>query len=298
MRDWRGKRVVVIGLARQGKALAQYLSQKGAEVVVSDQKNAEQLGTVMEELAPYSLTYQLGGHAISLLDGADVLFLSGGVPSDAPIAIEARERDLELANDTQIFLEACSAPVIGITGSAGKTTTTTLVGAMAETAFKNSGRHAWVGGNIGRPLLNELDEIKPEDLVIMEISSFQLELMTLSPHIAALLNLTPDHLDRHGSMEAYSAAKTRILTHQTADDIAVLRHDDPRTWNLRDLVPGRLIAFGWDRPEGVEESAYVHDGVLYLRSVDVEYEICGADEVAVGVVDESVRSTCRVRDRA
>ncbi|MGB2897589.1 MAG: UDP-N-acetylmuramoyl-L-alanine--D-glutamate ligase [Anaerolineales bacterium] len=281
MRDWKGKRAVIIGLARQGKALAQFLSQKGAEVVVSDQKSAEQLGPAIEELAVYELTYLLGSHPNSLLEGTDVLFLSGGVPVDLPIAVEARKREIELANDTQLFLEACCAPVIGITGSAGKTTTTSLVGRMAEIAFKGSERRAWVGGNIGRPLLNDLDEIKPDDLVIMELSSFQLELMTLSPHIAAVLNLTPDHLDRHGSMEVYAAAKKRILANQSKEDIAVVRHDDPLTWEMRSLVQGRLIAFGWEQATEEKESVYVRDGVLRLRSGSGEQEICGVEEVAL-----------------
>jgi len=281
VRDWQGKRVVIIGLARQGKALAQFLSQKGVEVVVSDQQSAEQLGPAIKELAAYELTYQLGSHPSSLLEGTDVLFLSGGVPGDLPLAVEARKRGIELANDTQLFLEACRAPVIGITGSAGKTTTTSLVGRMAEIAFAGSERRAWVGGNIGRPLLNDLDEIKSDDLVIIELSSFQLELMTMSPHIAAVLNLTPDHLDRHGSMEVYAAAKKRILANQLKDDIAVVRHDDPLTWEMRSLVQGRMIAFGWEQPADEEESAYVRDGVLRLRSGDVEHDVCSVDKVAL-----------------
>jgi len=281
VRDWQGKRVVIIGLARQGKALAQFLSQKGVEVVVSDQQSAEQLGPAIKELAAYELTYQLGSHPSSLLEGTDVLFLSGGVPGDLPLAVEARKRGIELANDTQLFLEACRAPVIGITGSAGKTTTTSLVGRMAEIAFAGSERRAWVGGNIGRPLLNDLDEIKSDDLVIIELSSFQLELMTMSPHIAAVLNLTPDHLDRHGSMEVYAAAKKRILANQLKDDIAVVRHDDPLTWEMRSLVQGRMIAFGWEQPVDEKESAYVRDGVLRLMYGDVEHEICSVDKVAL-----------------
>jgi UDP-N-acetylmuramoylalanine--D-glutamate ligase len=281
VRDWKGKRVVIIGLARQGIALTQFLSQKGAEVVVSDQKSADQLGSAIKDLAAYELTYQLGNHPISLLEGTDVLFLSGGVPTDLPIAIEARERGIELANDTQLFLEACCAPVVGITGSAGKTTTTSLVGRMAEIAFKGSERRAWVGGNIGRPLLNDLEDIKSDDLVIMELSSFQLELMTVSPHIAAVLNLTPDHLDRHGSMAIYGAAKKRIFVHQAEDDIAVIRHDDPLTWEMRSLVQGRLIAFGWEQPAEAEESAYVREGILCLTSGNAEHEICNMEDVAL-----------------
>jgi UDP-N-acetylmuramoylalanine--D-glutamate ligase len=130
-------------------------------------------------------------------------------------------------------------------------------------------------------LLNDLDEIKPDDLVIMELSSFQLELMTVSPHIAAVLNMTPDHLDRHGSMEVYAAAKKRILANQLKDDIAVVRHDDPLTWEMRSLVQGRMIAFGWEQPTDEKESAYVRDGAIRLRSGDVEHEICSVEKVAL-----------------
>jgi UDP-N-acetylmuramoylalanine--D-glutamate ligase len=130
-------------------------------------------------------------------------------------------------------------------------------------------------------LLNDLDEIKPDDLVIMELSSFQLELMTVSPHIAAVLNMTPDHLDRHGSMEVYAAAKKRILANQLKDDIAVVRHDDPLTWEMRSLVQGRMIPFGWEQPADEKESAYVRDGVIRLRSGDMEHEICSVEKVAL-----------------
>ncbi len=136
-------------------------------------------------------------------------------------------RAIAISNDTQIFMEEVPCPVIGITGSAGKTTTTTLVGRIAKAGLK-SPRTAWVGGNIGNPLISDLDRMNKDDLVIMEVSSFQLEQMTISPHIAAVLNITPNHLDRHGTMEAYTAAKARILTFQNEKDIAILNRDDAR----------------------------------------------------------------------
>ena len=133
-------------------------------------------------------------------------------------------------------MDEVQAPVIGITGSAGKTTTTTLLGRMAQAAIKIDAsaakRSAWVGGNIGLPLIEFVDEIQPEDLVIVEFSSFQLELMTTSPHLSAVLNITPNHLDRHGTLEAYAAAKARILAFQSGADLAVLSREDPGAWAL------------------------------------------------------------------
>ena len=171
MAAWDGKRVVVVGLARQGMALARYLGERGAEVIVSDLKSAEELKPLREELADLPLRYALGGHPPEILEGADLLCLSGGVPADLPLAQQARLRGVALSNDSQLFLEACPAPVVGITGSAGKTTTTELVGRMARAA---GNRPVWVGGNIGQPLLEWVDQIQPEDIVVLELSSFQL----------------------------------------------------------------------------------------------------------------------------
>jgi UDP-N-acetylmuramoylalanine--D-glutamate ligase len=277
MAAWDGKRVVVVGLARQGKALARYLGERGAEVIVSDLKSAEELQPLREELADLPLRYALGGHPPEILEGADLLCLSGGVPADLPLAQQARLRGVALSNDSQLFLEACPAPVVGITGSAGKTTTTELVGRMARAALgepvdasrpgsiplQPQARRVWVGGNIGQPLLEWVDQIRPEDIVVLELSSFQLELMTRSPQVAALLNLTPNHLDRHRSMEAYTAAKRRILDFQSESDIAVLGRDDRGAWALRKRVRGRLLTFGADPHES--DGTYIEAGQLRLR---------------------------------
>ncbi len=234
----KGKRVAVLGFARQGQALARWLPTVGAQVVVSDQRSAEQLSA---EIALFpNVEFVLGGHPDSLLDGVDVLCLSGGVPLDLPIVRAAVERGIPLSNDAQLFLERCPAPVIGITGSAGKTTTTTLVGKIVERA----GYKTWVGGNIGDVLLDVLADIRPEDRVVMELSSFQLEIMSVSPHIAAILNLTPNHLDRHGDMETYIRAKAHIILHQhEMRNIAVMNYDDKNTRALADEVYGGLVWF-------------------------------------------------------
>jgi UDP-N-acetylmuramoylalanine--D-glutamate ligase len=233
-----GKRVAVLGFARQGQALARWLPTVGAQVVVSDQRGAEILAT---EIAAFpTVEFVLGGHPESLLDGVDLLCLSGGVPLDLPIVKAAADRGIPLSNDAQLFLERCPAPVIGITGSAGKTTTTTLVGEIV----KRAGLTTWVGGNIGDVLLDVLAEIRPEHSVVMEFSSFQLEIMTVSPQIAAILNITPNHLDRHGDMDTYIRAKSHIILHQNEmRNVAVLNYDDENTRALADEVYGGLVWF-------------------------------------------------------
>jgi len=276
--DWTGRRVVILGLARQGKALARYLVGKGAQVTVSDIKAPDSLLAEREELSDLPLRYALGGHPPQLLDGADLVCLSGGVSADLPLAHQARARGIALSNDSQIFLEACPAPSIGITGSAGKTTTTALVGRMAEAHLAGSGRRAWVGGNIGRPLLADLDSIKPDDWAVMELSSFQLELMTRSTTVAAVLNLTPNHLDRHHTMEAYAAAKVRILDQQGSDGVAVLGREDPRAWALRERVRGRLLSFGLE-PQVPGEGTSVSRDRISLRLAGRETEIVPVAEV-------------------
>jgi UDP-N-acetylmuramoylalanine--D-glutamate ligase len=263
--EWRGRRVVIVGLARQGKAVARHFADRGATVVITDLRSADELAPAMEDLADVPVEFVLGGHPDELVDGADLLCLSGGVPADLPLAQQARRRGIPISNDSQLFLEACPARTIGVTGSAGKTTTTALLGEMARLEAEGSGRRAWVGGNIGRPLLADLDQIAQGDLVVMELSSFQLELMTRSPSIAVILNLTPNHLDRHRTMDAYRAAKARILEFQKPADIAVLGADDDGAWSLREGVRGRLMAFARRLPPGIDGAELVDEALVVRR---------------------------------
>jgi UDP-N-acetylmuramoylalanine--D-glutamate ligase len=234
-------RATVLGMARQGLAVARFLLVAGARVTLSDQRSAEQLASAVDALRQFAREkgaaepqFALGGHPLSLLDHTDVLLLSGGVSPAIPIAEAARRRGIPLTNDGNLTLRHCPAPVIGITGSAGKTTTTTVTGLILEAA----GYRVHVGGNIGVPLIDRLHEVQRGDKVVMELSSFQLELMDRSPAIAALLNITPNHLDRHPSMSHYAAAKANILRFQERSDIAVLDADDAYTgpW----LASGRV----------------------------------------------------------
>ncbi len=270
---FRGKRVVILGLARQGTALARFLVQAGAEVTVSDQASEATLADRLHELAGLPVRTVLGRHPLTMLKGADLLCLSGGVPLDVPIVVEARRKGIPLSNDAQIFIELCPAPVIGITGSAGKTTTTALVGEMCRAA----GWRTWVGGNIGNPLIGDLAQIGAQDCVVMELSSFQLEIMTVSPHIAAVLNITPNHLDRHQTMENYIVAKRPIVAHQGVDDYAVLGFDDANARALALATRAHLLFFSGGVE--VDEGAYKTNGDLVLHIGGVGAAICRREEL-------------------
>ena len=254
-----GKTLVILGLARQGKALARFAANVGARVVVSDLRTAEKLQADMIELSDLEIKYVLGEHPMSLLDKADALAISGSVPADAPLVTAAREKGIVVTNDSQEFMKRTPTAVIGITGSAGKSTTTALTGIMGQMA----GRQTWVGGNIGRPLIADLHKMAADDMVVQELSSFQLEIWEQSPPVAAILNITPNHLDRHKTMQAYKKAKANILRYQAEQDVAVLAADDPGAMSLETMVNGRLRLFSAQHP--VTDGAFVRDGQIWLR---------------------------------
>lgn len=275
MTNWNGTRILILGAARQGIALARWLSRHGSNVTLNDSRSKSELAFAQASLANTNVEWAVGGHPLELLDKTDMLCLSGGVPLTLPIVEEAVKRGIPLSNDSQIFMEVAPCKTIGITGSAGKTTTTTLVGKMAELDRRPQttdrelstvyGPRSYVGGNIGDPLINYVDDMTADDIAILELSSFQLEQMTISPNIAAILNITPNHLDRHGTMEAYTNAKAHILEFQTEKDTAILGRDDKGAWDLRDKVKGNLLTFSLHDLEQNLNGAYFHDGLLSLR---------------------------------
>ena len=265
--NYSGKKVIVIGAARQGLAISRFLSNRGAQVVLTDARPKVDFSSEKASLADLPIEFAFGGHPESLLEGADLICVSGGVPLTIPFLVTAQNQGIKLTNDSQIFLEECPATVIGITGSAGKSTTTALVGLMAQKHFevKNSNHRAWVGGNIGNPLIDDLDKMDEDDIVVMELSSFQLELMTTSPQVAAVLNITPNHLDRHSSMQAYIEAKSHILCYQHQGDVAILNRDDEGSWNLLDQARTDVISFGLKAPGHRENGTYVDKGQIMLQ---------------------------------
>lgn len=257
-RDWQGKKVVVIGAARQGLAASRYLAKRSARVVLTDSRPLSDFNDLEAQLSGFAVELHLGEHSIDILDGTDLVCVSGGVPLTIPLIKEVQFRGIPLTNDSQLFMEEVDARVIGITGSAGKTTTTVLIGAIAKAALEPKVK-VWVGGNIGFPLIEHLEEIQPEDWVVHEFSSFQLEQMTLSPHIAVITNITPNHLDRHKTMEAYTAAKTHILQYQSAKDFAVLNREDAGSGNLSERTSASIITFGFNAPSGKNPGVFIED---------------------------------------
>jgi UDP-N-acetylmuramoylalanine--D-glutamate ligase len=281
MSNWVDKRVLMIGAARQGIALSRFLAEHGAEVILNDRRSQESLKGAQENLADLNITWVTGEHPLEILDDVDLVCLSGGIPLDLSIVQEAIQRHIPLSNDSQIFLDETPCPVIGITGSAGKTTTTALVGEIARRHFdlRKPENRVWVGGNIGNPLIQDVEKIKSDDLAVMELSSFQLEIMTKSPHIAAILNLTPNHLDRHKTMSKYISAKSQILTHQTPQDIAVLNRDDFQVRKLYSEVKGHRITFGLNPPFNKQDATYLKRDKLYLQATGEVAKIMKTDVI-------------------
>ncbi len=265
--NFRNRTVTIIGAAREGTALARFLHGQGARVILSDVQSEQALAAHLATIRGLPIDLRLGGHPESILD-TDVVFVSPGVPLEIPILREAVRRGIPLSSETRLFVRLCPAPIVGITGSSGKTTTTAMTGEM----LKQAGFRTFVGGNIGRPLIGHLHEIRPTDKVVMELSSFQLEMLGASPHIAAILNITPNHLDRHPDMASYIAAKRVILEHQTPRDMAVLGYDNAATRSLGADCRGR--AFFFSRQERVSEGSCL-DGDMLTVSVDgVPWRIC------------------------
>jgi len=250
-RAWAGRRVAVIGLGMSNLALIRFLLGQGAQVTACDRKTAAELGGAAAELSTLPVRLELGPHYLDAIAGHDEVFLTPGMRKDAPQVVAARAAGAVISSEVPLFLELCRAPVVGITGSAGKSTTTTLTHHMLQRA----GIDARLGGNIGRPLIAEVLAIPATAVVVLELSSFQLELAAVSPHLGVLLNISPNHLDVHESFAEYAAAKAGIYKFQRPGDACVLNADRPETRAAaRDCPAG--VAF-FSQCEAVRPGAYL-----------------------------------------
>ncbi len=259
--DLQGKRVTVVGFGIEGQALAAYLCGQGAQVTVSDQRTEQQLAEPMAKLAGLPVTYRLGGNRAEDCLTADVLFVSQGVPLDIPALVAALAAGVPFSSATQLFMERCPAPIIGVTGSAGKTTTTALVGRVLQAARLPTE----VGGNNGRVLLDRLAALTPQHWVALEMSHTQLELTDRSPHVAVVTNISPSHADRYPDMNEYIALKEHIFVYQTPGDTVVLNWDDPVTRGMAAKADGKVAWFSLlEEPPG--DGAYLKGGALMLKS--------------------------------
>lgn len=276
--DLRDKTVLVLGLARSGVSAARALAQRGAHVIVNDRAPAEKVAEDLAQLADLHLEIITGSHPLQIFDrGIDLVVKNPGIPNQIPPLARARELGIPVISEVELAFQLTRALFVGITGSNGKTTTTGWVGEI----MRADRDHVIVAGNIGLPLTHEVADLGPETLVVAELSSFQLEdIETFRPHVAALLNLVPAHLDRHGTFESYAAAKARIFMNQTSDDWAVLNADDKLVRAMVGQVTGRVALFSTHEP--VERGAFFDDGYLTIRGFGEELRLCHVNELGIG----------------
>lgn len=270
--EWAPKHIALVGLGISNLALARYLLRAGARVTACDQKSRADFGPHLAEWESLGVPLRLGPSYLDDLNRFDAIALTPGMPKDLPPIEAARQAGVPITSEMTLFFAACRANIAGVTGSSGKTTTTSLLGRMVEA----TGKPVYVGGNIGRPLIDMVDAIPTDAWIVLELSSFQLELIDLSPQVAVVTNVTPNHLDQHGTMDAYSAAKARIYQFQAPGDWAVFNADDPITQRMSLEAPGCVAAFSRTGP--VAEGSYAVDGTLYL--------VRGGKILPVGPVDE------------
>jgi UDP-N-acetylmuramoylalanine--D-glutamate ligase len=273
--DFAGKRVTVVGLGIEGVDFVRYLARRGAIVTVSDSKAPDKLADRIKDIEALGVNLSLGVNDPRSTTDADAVFVSQSVPLSLPALEAARERGVPLHSTVQLFLELAPGPVIGITGSSGKSTTTALVNEM----LRMDEQPVFMGGNIGVGLLDHVEELRPYTWSVLEISHTQLQLGDRSPHVAAVLNITPNHLDQF-SWDDYKQLKANLIRYQTEDDIAILGYDDAESRALGKLVKGRLLWFSMGNSIA-GEGVFVRDGWAVGRYQGHERPLFSLDWVAL-----------------
>ncbi len=273
--DIKGKRVLVVGLGKSGVSSALFLKDKGARVTVSDAKTEEQLREAIPQLLDHGVSVEAGGHGERTFRDQDLIVVSPGVPSDEPHLVQARAAGVPIIGEVELASRFLPGHIIAITGSNGKTTTTALSGDVVSWG----GYETLVGGNIGTPVISLVSEATSDTFNVLEISSFQLEtIQTFHPEIAVILNITPDHLDRHHTFEAYVGAKARIFENQIAGDHAVLNADDATCASLGNRTKAKV--FWFSRKKEIAEGAFVRgDKIFYHDGENDEQEIMSVTDI-------------------
>src|SRR5579859_671809 len=273
MFELTGKKVLVIGLARTGLATSLFCARHGAIVTATDTRPEPELGETAAKLRAARISSQLGGYSEKILDGQDLVIPSPGVPADSAILKAACAHNIPVWSEIELADRFLNGRLVGITGSNGKTTTTSLI----EHILKNSGFSTLLAGNIGTPLIDVVEQTTDQTITVAELSSFQLELIeTFRSNISVFLNLTPDHLDRHGSLEAYAAAKARIFEKQTAADFAILNADDPAS---TPYAPTKPKVFWFSRKQRVAHGAFLRGEEILFRHHGEEEIILKQSEI-------------------
>jgi UDP-N-acetylmuramoylalanine--D-glutamate ligase len=272
--ELKDKRVLVVGLGKSGVASALFLNAQGARVTVSDAKSPEDLSDQIPVLLDQGITVETGGHGERTFREQDLIVVSPGVPVDAPLLVQARALGESVIGEIELAAQFLPGTIVAITGSNGKTTTTTLAGEILTA----SGFSALVGGNIGTPAISFADRATRDTVIVLEVSSFQLETIDkFRPRVAVVLNVTPDHLDRHRTVEAYVDAKARIFENQRGDDFAVLNADDSTCVAM--AARTRAQVFWFSRQKEVERGAWVRDGNILFREKAQQREIMQVSEI-------------------
>jgi len=271
--ELRGKRVLVVGLARTGVATALFCASRGAAVTATDARTESEIGAEIAKLRQAGVALELGGHQEKTFLAQELIIPSPGVPADAPLLEAARGKRITIWSEIELAYRFLKGKLIGITGSNGKTTTTSLVGHI----LKNAGFSTILAGNIGTSLISRVDASRDDTVTVVELSSFQLELIeTFRPNIGIFLNLTPDHLDRHRTMEAYGSAKARIFENQTEEDAAVLNADDTAT---TPYAPTRPMVYWFSRKRRIVQGACVSGEEIVFRRDGVEEAVLKRGEI-------------------
>lgn len=274
--ELKGKRVLVVGAGKSGLAVARFLAGKGAFAVLTDTKVPAYPDGELAGLEEEGVVLALGGYPKVDRDTFDMVVMSPGVPLTEEPAVAARSGGIPLSGELELAYSFARAPFVAITGTNGKTTTTTLIGEIC----RKSGRDTLVGGNIGFPLVTEVESYGADGVIVAEVSSFQLETTaSFKPLVAVILNITPDHLDRHGDMDGYIEAKARIFANQDSGDFTVLNYDDPLTAGLSEKTGGRTVFFS--RLRELEAGVFVKSDQILAKIDGHEDVICGVKEIGI-----------------
>ncbi len=270
----KGKRVAVIGIGVSNTPLIKTLLSAGISVTACDKNEREAFGPLADELESLGAELHLGDTYLEGLD-QDVIFRSPGIRPDIPPFLAAIEKGSILTSEMEVFFQVCPCKIIAVTGSDGKTTTTTLISEM----LKGAGYTVHLGGNIGKPLLSEAGEMGQEDIAVLELSSFQLMTLQSSPNVAVFTNLSPNHLDIHKSMEEYTLAKENIFTHQGQDGIAIFNQDNALTQEMSSRTPGKARLFSRQGP--VENGVFVKDGTIVVAVDGQQRKLFSTDRILI-----------------
>ena len=274
--DVKGKRVLVVGLGKSGIASALFLADRGARVAVSDTKSAEELHHEIPQLLDHGIVVEAGYHGERTFKEQELIVISPGVPADVPQLLQARQAGIPVIGEVELAALYLKGHIVAITGSNGKTTTTTLAGDIIAA----SGHETLVGGNIGTPAISFVESATAESWIVLEVSSFQLETIeTFHPKIAVVLNVTPDHLDRHHTFVNYAAAKARIFENQGNCDFAVLNADDDNCVAMADKT--KAAVYWFSRQRAVEHGAFVRREAIIWRDADSEQTIMPVAEISL-----------------